>query len=94
MRSTEDIVLIILTYTGVSEEELKSGKGSRFILARQLVSYFLRDRLTTKEIGLLTNRDRTSVVYCIKRVKDLLISRDKKMISIIYHVTILIEGRK
>ena len=80
MNYEQKVLEIICEYSGFTPEDLKSRDNTTELSDTiKLVCFFLRNFSSTKRMGEIINRERTSCVYAVKKVKNLLEARDKDM---------------
>lgn len=88
------VIETALIYFEMTDVELKGKKRTRhFAMARHIICHLLRYEygMTLKEIGLLLNRDHTSVMHGVKTVSDLLHTKNIEMVKAVESVKALLK---
>ena len=80
-----NLLIDICKVTGISVDGvLKKNRSGEFVIARQLYCYYARLMgFGLAEIGMIINRDHSTVLYSINKVNELIQVKDKKMMNYI-----------
>lgn len=73
-QSIKDAIQMTAEYFDIPEQRILSkGRSQSVVKARQMLSYYLHTELGVKPglTGDYLNRDRTTIMYCIQRVRDI-----------------------